>query len=116
MNIYISVPMTGRTVKEVEADIKAAKKDFPFIGKKNKFFSNIDLFKKGTDVDPILCLSEALQTMSACDAVYVCPGWKESKGCKIEVATAITYHIPVFGLETDSEEYCVRIQKTPRRK
>lgn len=116
MNVYISVPMTGRTVKEVEADIKQAKKDFPFNGKKTKYFSNLELFKKGQDVDPILCLAEALQTMSACDAVYVCPGWKESNGCRVEIATALIYNIPIFGLDVDSEEYTVRIQKKPKRK
>lgn len=115
MNVYISVPMTGRTVKEVEKDIRAAKKDFPFGGRKTKYFSNLDLFKKGQDVDPILCLSEALQTMSSCDAIYVCPGWKDSKGCRIEIATALIYGIPVYGLDTDSAEYTVRIQRTPRR-
>ena len=110
MNVYISVPMTGRTVKEVEADIKQAKKDFPFNGKKTRYFSNLELLKKGQTY------TEALQTMSACDAVYVCPGWKESNGCRVEIATALIYNIPIFGLDVDSEEYTVRIQKKPKRK
>ncbi len=30
-----------------------------------------------------------------CDAVYVLPNWKTSKGCKIEIAFAKKHNIPV---------------------
>ncbi len=116
MNVYISVPMTGRTVKEVEADIKAAKKDFAFNGKKTKFFSNIERFKEAGDA--VMSLGMAIETISMCDAIYVCPGWRKSKGCRIEVAVALLYSIPIYGINTeeaDNLEMIIRKKYQPSK-
>ena len=112
MTVYISVPMTGRTVKEVEADIKQAKKDFAFNSKKTKFVSNLDIFKSHPDLDPLLGLATAFERLADCDAIYVCPEWKTSKGCKLEVAAAVSYDIPIYGADS---EYEMVIKRKPRK-
>lgn len=120
MNVYISVPMTGRTVKEVEADIKQAKKDFAFNGKKTKFVSNIDIFKQHPELDPLLGLATAMERMADVDAILVCDGWRQSKGCRIEVATALVYGIPIYGIDAETadnlemiirKKYCRKAKK-----
>lgn len=119
MNVYISVPMSGRTVKEVEADIRAAKKDFAFNGKKTKFSSNIDIFKQHPDLDPLLGLATAIERMADMDAILVCPGWRKSKGCRIEVAIALLYSIPIYGIDTeeaDNLEMIIRKKYTRKKK
>lgn len=118
MNVYISVPMSGRTVKEVEADIKAAKKDFAFNGKRTKFCSNIDIFKQHPDLDPLLGLATAIERMSDVDAIYVCDGWRKSKGCRIEVAIALLYSIPIYGIDAeiaDNLEMIIRKKYQPKK-
>lgn len=119
MKVYISVPMTGRTVKEVEEDIRAAKHDFAFNGKKTKFFSNIDVFKQHPDLDPLLGLATAVERMADMDAIYVCDGWRKSKGCRIEVAIAIVYGIPIYGIDAetaDNLEMIIRKKYQPKKK
>lgn len=110
MNVYISVPMTGRTVKEVEADIKQAKKDFPFNKKGTKYISNLIEFK--AEIDPATALGNAIESILSCDALYACPGWKESKGCRVEIATAILYDIPVYGLHSSEMEVVIKKKQT----
>lgn len=113
MNVYISVPMTGRTVKEVEADIKQAKKDFPFGKKGTKYISNLLEFKEG--IDPATSLGNAIESILSCDALYACPGWKESKGCRVEIATAILYDIPVYGLPSSEMEVVIKKKQKSRK-
>lgn len=113
MNVYISVPMTGRTVKEVEADIKAAKKDFAFNKKSTKYVSNLEEFKNG--VDAFTSLGNAIEKIGSCDALYACPGWKDSKGCRVEIATAILYDIPVYGLTSSEMEVVIKKKQTARK-
>lgn len=112
MNVYISVPMSGRTIKEVEADIKQAKKDFPFNKRGTKYISNLLEFKE--EIDPATALGNAIESILSCDALYACPGWKESKVCRVEIATAILYDIPVYGLPSTEME--VVIKKKPIKK
>ncbi|MBQ2138105.1 MAG: DUF4406 domain-containing protein [Erysipelotrichaceae bacterium] len=113
MNVYISVPMTGRTVKEVEADIKQAKKDFPFNKKSTKYVSNLIEFK--AEIDPATALGNAIESILSCDALYACPGWKESKGCRVEIATAIIYDIPVYGLPSSEMEVVIKKKQITRK-
>lgn len=111
MTVYISVPMTGRTVKEVEADIKQAKKDFAFNKKGTKYISNLSVFRNHKDVGPLIAMSCAYAQMAEVDAVYVCPGWRKSKGCRLEVAAALVYGVPIYGLkaeEADNLEFIIR--------
>lgn len=113
MKVYISVPMTGRTVKEVEADIKQAKKDFPFNKRGTKYISNLLEFKEG--LDPATSLGNAVEEILSCDALYVCPGWKESKGCRVEIATAILYDIPVYGLPSSEMEVVIKKKQITKK-
>lgn len=113
MNVYISVPMTGRTVKEIEADIKQAKKDYPFNKRGTKYISNLEEFKNG--IDAFTSLGNAIEKLGGCDALYVCPGWKESKGCRVEIATAILYDIPVYGLPSSEMEVVIKKKQKSKK-
>lgn len=101
MNVFISVPMSGRTNKEIEADIKQAKKDFAFNSKKNTYIHNFD---KNFDGTPMQGLSKAIEKISECDAIYMCPGWRDHKGCRIEFAVALLYGVPIYGLSADEAD------------
>lgn len=114
MKVFISVPMSGRTKKEIEADIKQAKKDLGLNSKKNVYIHNFDSKFEGT---ALTGLSEAIKKIDECDAIYMCPGWRKAKGCRIEFAIALFYDIPIYGLSVDEVDNMeVVIRKKYQRK
>lgn len=48
---------------------------------------------------PLYYLARSLQFMASCDAVYLCEGWENARGCKIEHAAAIAYGLEIHGYE-----------------
>jgi len=45
---------------------------------------------------------------TACKAVYLLPGWENSKGTQDEIALAKALHLPVFNEITQAVIYCQR--------
>lgn len=48
---------------------------------------------------PLYYLARSLQFMASCDAVYLCEGWENARGCKIEHTAAIAYGLEIHGYE-----------------
>lgn len=46
---------------------------------------------------PLYYLSQSLGKMAECDAVYLCDGWENARGCKVERAAAVAYYEPGSG-------------------
>lgn len=46
---------------------------------------------------PLFYLSKSIAVMSRCDAVYLCEGWENARGCKIERAAAVSYDLEILG-------------------
>ena len=85
--IYISIPITGLDIdrQREKADIlKAAlsKKGWQVVNP----FEIIPDVKEPTWFDH---MKADLEALSKCDAIFMCNGWKESKGCKIEMSYAL---------------------------
>lgn len=95
MKVFISVPMAGRSDKEIQDDIENAKETLiDNIGEEVwcTFLDNFTSFPPPENAsDSIWYLSEAIKKMSFCDAVYFCPGWENARGCLIENEIAINY-------------------------
>lgn len=82
MNIYISVPMRGRSAAAINADIVAAEVALGELGY--------------TPIRPVMeskkdrntCLGEAVTAVLNADGIYLCRGWVHSEGCTLEKAAA----------------------------
>lgn len=94
---YISHPFTGNE-DENKADADqiwaALKKAHPGI-----CFMNPLGILGNKDTDYCTALADALELLSACDAVIFCPGWEESTGCRAEKAFAMQQGIEVKYLD-----------------
>ena len=117
MKVFISIPMSGRSDKDVSAEIEQIKKIFmTYISDTNpgetiEFVDNLD-----NDVDPSRCvdlvtepllyLGEAIRKMAFCDAVIFSPGHHKARGCKIEHEIALRYGLDYYHLYTDYETKC----------
>lgn len=101
MKIFISQPMRGKTDAEILAERKRAIK-----AAKAKWGDDVEVlesFFRGapTEAKPLWFLGESLKVMADADTVIVCKGWSDARGCKVEIATADAYKLPVFFLIGD---------------
>lgn len=88
MKIYISIPITGHDIEEVEASCIYASGVIQAKG--HTPVSPLDVSPDpdatyaehmGNDIEALLC----------CDAVLFLDGWRTSKGCRLEHEAAIIY-------------------------
>lgn len=62
-------------------------------------------FKDGLTVPPkvvnvpLYYMSQSLAKMAECDAVYLCEGWENARGCKVERAAAVAYDLEIIGYD-----------------
>jgi hypothetical protein len=114
--IYISVPMTGRTYRQINNDIgraaeyiaehydydstilliptdieQAVKAHFCWSG----VFENFDEYKEYANRSDftygIYIGFDIMALIDDADTVLLCPGWEQSKGCRLEKAAAEIY-------------------------
>ncbi len=89
MKVFMSMPMAGKTDEEIE---KRKSELIPTFG------FPVGDFVDGRcgEEDPVKCLAHALTVMADCDCVWLTPGWKDARGCKLERAVAEAYNIPIY--------------------
>lgn len=85
MNIYISAPITGRTVDDITLVFSYAKTQLEYYGHRV-----IDPWAIGQTLPELkhedyLAIDKEIIARAA-DAVYFCAGWQSSKGCQSELA------------------------------
>ena len=90
--IFLSHPMSGMKEKEIY-QIRHEMKEYieDYLGEEVEIIhSYLDL----GDVHPLIYISKCLELMTLADIVLVHPDWEISRGCRIEVDSAILYKIP----------------------
>lgn len=40
---------------------------------------------------------DGLAKMACCDAVFLCEGWENARGCRVERAAAVAYDLEIIG-------------------
>lgn len=85
--IFISQPMKGKTIEEIENRRKELIDMFTF--------GSVEIidtfFKDGGDKDPLICLGEAIKLMNEANLVVFDSGWEHANGCVIEHECAVRY-------------------------
>lgn len=86
---FISMPMNGKTDKQVKAGLEQAKRriideygDVEFV---DSYFGDTEAG------DPIEMLGKSISLMAEADAIYFCDGWESARGCRIEHEVAAQY-------------------------
>ena len=118
MKVFISVPMSGRTDKDVSIEIEQIKKIFMmYISDTNpgETVEFVDTYIQDDAPDicvtePIWYLGESIKILSTCDAVLFAPGYHKARGCNIEHEVTKVYGLTFYNLQTDYNTKC-RIAK-----
>lgn len=87
--IFISMPMNGKTDKQIKAELEQAKRKIIDEYGDAEFVDNY--FGDTEAEDPIEMLGKSISLMSEADAIYFCEGWESARGCRIEHEVATVY-------------------------
>lgn len=106
---YVSHPFTSdekanlADAERIRAELKAC---YPHIC----FMNPLGMFGD-ENADYCTALADALELLSCCEAIILCPGWEQSTGCRAEKAYAIHTGIKIHYLD----EFLNRTQPHQRR-
>lgn len=95
MKVMISQPMKNRTEEDIREERKHIIEKF-----NNMHIEVIDtIFTEEAPEDNnagIYYLGKSIQEMSKVDALFMCDGWKEARGCRIEYQVAREYGVKIL--------------------
>ena len=106
---YVSHPFTGdekanlADAECIHAELKARHPHICFMNPLGMFGDE--------NADYCTALADALELLSCCEAIILCPGWEKSTGCRAEKAYAIHTGIKIHYLD----EFLNRAQARQRR-
>ena len=106
---YVSHPFTGdeeanlADAERIRAKLKAHHPHICFMNPLGMFGDE--------NADYCTALADAMELLSCCEAIILCPGWKRSIGCRAEKAYAIHTGIKIHYLD----EFLNRTQRHQRR-
>ena len=102
----ISQPMAGKTDEEIAATRDLAVAKLRQMGYEvvntlftDEWYSDKAMEERGVVQVPLCYLSQSLGKMAECDAVYLCDGWENARGCKVERAAAVAYDLELIGYD-----------------
>lgn len=95
MKVMISQPMKNRTEEDIREERKYIIEKF-----NNMHIEVIDtIFTEEAPEDNnagIYYLGKSIQEMSKVDALFMCDGWREARGCRIEYQVAREYGVKIL--------------------
>lgn len=90
MKTYISLPITGHDIKDVEQRIGQAKEALRALG--HEPISPLDPEVNNDRSKPYgVLLGNDISALLTCDAVLLLDGWTASRGCRLEMEAALIY-------------------------
>ena len=103
MKAMLSQPMAGKTDEEIIATREKAIKALEARGYEivntlftDEWYNRENMEKRGVVQIPLCFLAKSLENMSLCHAAYVCKGWEQARGCRLEHDAAVAYGLTVI--------------------
>ena len=95
MKVMISQPMRGKTEEQIKEEREKIINQF-----EKMHIEVVDtLFKEKAQKERnkgIFYLGKSINAMKDIDALYMCEGWREARGCRIEHEVAKNYNIKIL--------------------
>ena len=99
MRIYISIPISGYPIEEQKVKAREIANKLRNLGHEpvNPFDTPPPSGISSDKEQYAYYIGEDIKRLLTCDAVYLCNGWHESKGCRLETQTALIYDMKQYG-------------------
>lgn len=104
--VFISQPMTGRSLDEVKKErenvITIMHRFDTVLRTVGDSVEVVDSFDEKAFIEhrnPLECMGDCIRIMSTCNVVVFVPGWEKSRGCRIEHQCATEYRISTIMLK-----------------
>ena len=102
--IFLSLPMSGRSAKEIRAQIEEMMNEFLASnhyarGEEVLFVDNLGYepdYRDYCKIEALTYLGGAIDKLAYVDSVYFGKGWTRARGCIIEWQTCMKYGIPRY--------------------
>lgn len=88
MKVYISIPISGHDYGKQKAYANLIKKKFEEVGA--EVVTPFEVAPE-TDKPYSYYMGLDIEALLDCDAVYFCPGYELSRGCRLEYSAALTF-------------------------
>lgn len=93
--IYISAPVSGYNIRERRMFFHEVSESL-----RDKGFETCNPLEYASDNDDYeACMKRDIRMLLDCDAIVMCDGWMESRGCKAEYYIARLCGLEVYNLE-----------------
>lgn len=106
MKVFISQPMRNRTQEDIMAERKV------IIEKLNNMHIDVidTIFNENIPMDfneGVYYLGKSVLKMAEADAIFMCEGWNEARGCRIERQVAQDYGIKILYEDFFTNRPCI---------
>lgn len=99
MKIYISIPISNRDLAAQQATAREIADNLRKLGHEPvNPFDTPEAPQGLSDKEKYAYyMGEDIKRLLMCDAVFLCNGWSESRGCRLEAQTALIYDMEQYG-------------------
>lgn len=106
--VFVSQPMNERSKEAIETERKILFDELSNLLGVTKYLEIPMLSELECAMNnPAHCLGSSIQDMSHADLVIFLPGWRDARGCVIEHAVCMMYHIPYIELGNEDGGYYI---------
>lgn len=96
--VFISLPMHGISHEEIERKLEKIRTDYrerleKGLGDEIEFVDNLNFVPAVENPSRLNYLAGAIDKMASCDVLFLCDGWEEARGCRVEETGAWEYGI-----------------------
>lgn len=98
MRIYISIPISGLQIEQQRAKAREIAKKLKELGHEpvNPFDTPPPNGNLSDKEQYNYYIGEDLKRLLTCDAIFLCEGWSESKGCRLEAQISLVYDMKQY--------------------
>lgn len=100
MKVYISLPITGYDIEERKAVARAAKQWLSEMKTTGEVITPFEVCN-APELGYAHCMGRDIEALLGCNLAVFLPGWRDSRGCRLEYHAAEIYGLSIMEVNDD---------------